>query len=257
MTLQFPHPAEKTEQRTLSPLFPSVLAALILIATVASASPATAECQTTDFLDSGTIQGMTVWKDTTLNIPPLTITVQRDVYGELLSSPMPMVALPMKNNRFTRGNMENRGMDSVDTCWSQYIRTSAPVHQAMIKSLVKSPVKAFTQVMRLPASSYNGKRHILKARLTLPEVVISPLDTTATLIGPVPEDQKSALSAGLNQADAKQPAMGESLSLFEGRPIVALDPYQNGLRGPLNEALRMDLTTTRALHSGNCPNGCP
>jgi hypothetical protein len=224
---------------------------LILLASVAPASSATTECQATDVLDGGTTQGMTAWKDTTLNIPPLTITVQRELYGELLSSPMFAVAPPMKNNRFTRGNMENRGMDSLDTCWSQDTRKSAPVHQAMIKSLVKSPVKAFTQVMRLPASSYNGKRHILKARLTLPEVVISPHEPSAGMIGPVLENRNADRSdgQGLNQAD--------TLSLFEGRSTVALDPYQNGLRRPLNEALRMDLTTTRALHSGNCPNGCP
>ncbi len=136
---------------------------------------------------------------------------------------------------------------------------NAPVHQAMIKSIGKSPVKTFTPVMRVPAAPYNGKRQIHNTRPTLPEVVISADDRIATIIGPVQENRKPGLSdeRGLNQAVAMRPSTGKSLPLFEGLPIVELKPRQTSLRLPFNESLRMNLTTTQALHGGNCANGCP
>lgn len=246
MTPQYPQAAQPVKQISASTMLPPLLAAVILIVTAVPASLAAAgECQINGPVYGGSFQGTPTWKGTALNIPPLTITVPRELYGELLSSPTLEFAPTMKNNRFTRGNTESRGMDSIDTCWSQYIRKSAPVHQAMIKSFGKSPVKAFTQIMRLPAFAYNGKRPIIKTGLTLPEIVISAPDTAVTLIGPVQENRKPSLSDG------------SSLSLFEDRLLVASDPYQNGLRPPPNESLRMDLTTNRTLHGGNCPNGCP
>ena len=49
---------------------------------------AAAECPATDLRDGGTIQGMPTWKATTLSILPLTLTVERDIYGELVPSPV-------------------------------------------------------------------------------------------------------------------------------------------------------------------------
>jgi hypothetical protein len=70
MTSYFAQKAQQAENRRLSPLLPSILAAVSLIATIDPASLATAaECQVTE--DGGTIQGMPMWKGTTSHILPL------------------------------------------------------------------------------------------------------------------------------------------------------------------------------------------
>lgn len=261
MLLQFPHPAVLTKYRRLSAMFPSLAAALIILASISPARlAAAAECQATYLSDGGPIQGVTAWKDTTLTIPPLAITAQRDIYGDTFSSPLLELAAPIQGQRFFRGTRENRGLGGIDTCWNQSLRKGASVQQAIIKSIGKGQAKAFTQIMRLPAfPSYNGKRLISKTGLTLPEIVISPEDKTAPLIGPVQENRKPGLSDGLGLTPdvALRSSSGDALSLFEDWPIISLDPHQNRLRLPLNESLRMNLATTRALHGGNCPHGCP
>ena len=62
MAPQFPHKAQQEENRWLSPLLPSILAAMSLIVTVDLASLAVAaECQLTE-KEGEMVQGMTAWK---------------------------------------------------------------------------------------------------------------------------------------------------------------------------------------------------
>jgi hypothetical protein len=259
MTSYFAQKAQQAESRWLSPLLPSILATVSLIAPVDPVSLATAaECQVTE--DGGTIQGMPTWKGTTSNILPLTITVERDIYGGLIPSPVPEVAPYMKSSRFARGNPEIQGIATIDTCLSQALRKSALFNPAMIRSVGKTQAKAHTQVMRVPALPYNGKRQVLTIRTTPQEIGISARYKTATIIiGPVQEIQKPVLSndRSVSQAVAALPSTVESPSLFGGQPFVALSPLQSALQLPDNESLRMNRTTTQSLHGGNCVSGCP
>ena len=93
----------------------------------------------------------------------------------------------------------------------------------------------------------------------LPEIIITPRDRTSSIIGPVQENEKTDQSniAGLHQAMAIRPSSSESLSLFEGWPIPTTDVLKTSFRLPVNESLRMNMTTTQALHGGNCASGCP
>lgn len=260
MTPQFTRNPQQVEIRQLSPMLPLILATVSLIATVNPASPATAaECQVTDPADGGTPQGMTTWKGITLNIPPFTMTVERDIYREFISSPLPEVAPYMNSSRIAWGNTENKAATTSDTCWNQSARKSALFNQAMIRSIVKIPAKGHTQFMRFPDLSYNGKRQVLKTRTTLPEIEISPRYNTSTVIGPVQEIQKPGLSNDrtVSQAGATLPYTVQSLSLLGRRPLAASNPFQSALQLPVNESLRMNLTTTQALHGGNCADGCP
>jgi hypothetical protein len=258
MTSYFAQKAQQAENRRLSSLLPSILAAVSLIATIDPASLATAvECQVTE--DGGTIQGMPTWKGTTSHILPLTITVERDIYGGLIPSPVLEVAPYLESSRIARGNTEIQGIATIDTCLSQDIRKGALFNQAMIRSIGKTKARAHTQVMRVPALSYNGKREILTIRTTPPEIGISARYKAATIIGPVQEIQKPVLpdARSVSQAVAALPSTVESPSLFGGQPFVALSPLQSALHLPDNESLRMNLTTTQALHGGNCVSGCP
>ena len=255
MTPQFTQNAQRTENR-----WPYILATVSLIAIVSSASLAAAvECQVTGLVDAGTPPGMTTWKGITLRIPPLTITVERDIYGEFISSPLPEIAPYMNSSRIAWGNTENKAAATSDTCWNQSARKSALFNQAMIKSIGKTQIKAHTQFMRVPALPYNGKRQVLKIRTTLPEIETSARDKTATVIGPVQEIRKPGLSddRAVSQSVATRPYTVESPSLLGGQPLVALDPFQSAPQMSVNESLRMNLTTTQALHGGNCASGCP
>ena len=92
MTSYFTQKAPQAENRWLLPLLPSILADESLIATVDSASlTAAAECHVTE--DGGTIRGMTTWKNITSSTLPRTITVERDLYGGLVPSPVLEIAL--------------------------------------------------------------------------------------------------------------------------------------------------------------------
>ena len=258
MTPHFTQKAQQAENRWLSPLLPSILAAVSLIATLDPASlAAAAECQVTE--DGGTIQGMPTWKGTTLSILPLTITVERDIYGGLVASPVLEVAPYMKSSRITRGNTENQGIATIGACLSQDIRKSALFNQAMIKSIGKTQAKAHTQVMRASALPYNGKRQVLTIRTTPPEIGTPVRYKTATIIGPVQEIRKPILSDGrsVSQAVAALPSTVESSSLFGVQPFVTLNPFQSARQLQDNESLRMNLTTMQALNGGNCASGCP
>lgn len=165
MTPRCTQKAQQAEHRWLSPLLPSIVAAVSLIAIVHPASlAAAAECQVTK--DGGTIHGMPTWKGTTLSILPLTLTVERDIYGGLVPSPVLEVAPYMNSSRIARGNTEDQGIVTNDACLSQDIRKSARFNQAMITSSGKTPAKAHRQVMKVAALPYNGKRQVLTIRTT-------------------------------------------------------------------------------------------
>jgi hypothetical protein len=260
MILQLSQNARQGENWWLSPLLPSILASVSLIATVAPPSlAAAAECRVTDLIDGDTIQGMPTWKGTTLRILPLTITVERDFYGGLVPDPMLEVAPYMKSSRIVMGKTENQGMATIDACSSQEIRKSVIFNHAMIRSIVKSPAKAHTHFMKVPVLLYNEKRQGLTIRTTPPEIGISVRDTAPTIIGPVQEIRKSVLSDNrtVSQAVATLPSTVESLSLFGGQPSVASNPFQPALQRPDNESHRMNLTTGQALHGGMCTSECP
>lgn len=198
-------------------------------------------------------------RHTEASILPLTITVERDIYGGLVPSPVPEVAPYMQNSRITRGNTEGQSIATIDVCLSQDIRKSALFNQALIKSIGRTQAKAHTPVMKVSALPYNGKRQVLTIRTTRPEIRVSARYKTATIIGPVQEIQKPILSdeRSVSQVVAMLPTTVESPSLFGAQAFVALNPLQSALQLPDNESLRMNLTTTRALLDGNCASGCP
>lgn len=250
MTPQFQQHAQHTELEYVSRTIPAIVGVTLLMglfAPVALASPA--DCQVVDLSHGGATESITSWKDTSLRTLPLTVTVQRD----LLPAPFLEAAPLLRSTRF------NRGISSENTCWSQSFRTNTVVNHAMIRSVGKGPLKSFTPVMRVPALPYNGKRQILQARTILPDMAMTPRDRTPRIIGPVQENAKvdQANIPNLNHAIAMRPSHGASLPLFEQRPILATDALQTGFRLQVNESLRMNMTTTQALHGGNCASGCP
>ena len=131
------------------------------------------ECPVTDLIDGSMSQGMPTWKETTLSILPLTITVERDFYGELVPSPVLDVSPYMETSRLVLGKSENQGMATIGACLSQDLRKSALFNHAMFRFIVKSPAKAHIQFMKVPVLLYNGKRQGLTIRTTLPEIGIS------------------------------------------------------------------------------------
>lgn len=247
MTPQFHQYAQQTELEHVSRIIPALVGVTLLMGLFAPAALASpANCQAIDLSRSGAIESLTSWKDTSL---PLTLTVQRDLLPALFLEAAPL----LRSTRF------NHGIGSGNTCWIQSFRRNTMVNQAMVRSTGKGSVKSITQVMRVPALPYNGKRQVLQARTILPEIIITPRDRTSSIIGPVQENGKTDQSniAGLHQAMAIRPSSSESLSLFEGWPIPATDVLKTSFRLPVNESLRMNMTTTQALHGGNCASGCP
>ena len=165
----------------------------------------------------------------------------------------------MKAGRIAWGNTENRGSATIGVCVSQDILKSALFNQAMSKSIDKTQVKAHTQSLKMSALPYNGKRTVTTIRTTPPEIRVSARSQAATIIGPVQKIRKSTLSdeRSVSQVVAAVPSTVEFPSLFGGQPFVGLNPFRSVLQRPDNESLCMNLTTTQALHGGNCRSVCP
>jgi len=258
MAPQFSWKAQQAEYRWLSPLLPSSLAVVSLIATVDPASlAAAAEYQVTE--EGGTTQGMPTYKGTASSILPLTVAVERDIYGEFVPYSVREIAPYMKTNRTLLGNTENQEIATIGACLSQDIREGALFNQTLMTSIGKTQVKAHKPVRRAFALPYNGKRQVLAIRTTPPEIGVHREYTPATVIGPVQGVQKPILSdeRSVSQAVAMLPTAVDSLSLFGGQYAAAVNPLQSALQLPGNESSRMNMTTTRTLHGGNCASGCP
>jgi len=256
MAPQFPHKAQQEKNRWLSPLLPSIFAVMSLIAIVDLASLAmAAECQLAE--EKGEmVQGITAWKGATSSTLSLTNTIARDIYGGLAPSPVQESA--SNNSRFGWGNTVGQEIAASDACVRQDIRKSARFNQAIINSIGKPQAKAHKPAMKVSILPYNGKRQVSRMRTTPLEIGISAHDQAPTLIGPVQETKYPILSEErrVSQSVAAPPSIGQFQS-FGGRPFVALNPFQSAVQMPDNESLRMNLTTTQALHEGNCANGCP
>ena len=258
MTPQFPHTTQQEEHRWLWPLIPSILAAGSFISTVDSASlAAAAECQAIEV--SGAIQSMTAWKGTRSSTLSLINTAEREIFSGFVLPPVREVAPYINKSLFAWGNTVDQEIAAIGLCVSQNIRKSARVSQTMIAPIGKAQAKALTQVMKVSALPYNGKRQVFKVRTAPPEIGVSTHQQVPTIIGPVQEIQKPILSYGrsVSQFSATLPSTVEFSSLSGGQPFVALNQFQNALQLPGNESLRMNLTTTQALHEGNCASGCP
>jgi len=258
MTPQSPRKAQQADKGWLSPVLLAIGGAVSFIVTVAPASlAAAAECQIIE--DGGMVQDMPTWKRSTPNIPPLTITVERDIYRGLVPSPVREVAPYMRSNRIGWGNTENQEIATIGACLSQDIPKSARFNQSLTASVSRMHPNAQKPVMKFLARPYNGKRQVLTIRTTPPEIGISVPYKTPTMIGPVQEIQTPTLSdeRSAGQSVAARTFTVESLPLSGSQPFDVLRPFQNALQLPDDDSHRMNVTTTRILHDGNCGIGCP
>jgi hypothetical protein len=221
---------------------------------------AAAECQVTDLMGTDTIGAMTTWKGTTLNVPPLTLTVERDMFGVLGPFPVVVETPSIKSSKIVWGNTESQLKATSEVCGGQPVRRDVSLfNQAILRSIVKTPTKTNTQFMKVPPLLYNGKRQTLRIRTTVPEIEISPRYQATTIIGPVMEIPKPGGSTDrtMSQTVTVPPSTVQSPSALESQPLLALSPFENAPQLPVNESLRMNLTTTHALQGGNCASGCP
>ena len=207
------------------PPLPFMLAAVTLITIVASAclAPA-AECQVTEA--GGTSQGLTNWEDTTLRSLPLALTVDRDLYRGLAASSVLEIATDMNSRRMGLGKTEDQEIATIGACLSQDVRESALFKRAMMTSLGKAQAKTDTQIMKFSALPYHRKKQVFMTRMTQPEIGISLRKRARTIIGPVPELQKSILpdTQSVSQPVAALPSTVEFPSPFGDQPVVAVYP---------------------------------
>lgn len=257
MTPQLPQKAQQKKNEWLSSVVLSTLATVSLIQIGGTSSlAAAAECQFPE--DRGTIQALATWKGCTLSILPASITLEWDTYGGLVPSSM-LEVVPMNNSRFPWGNTENQEIAPIGGCLRQDVRKSALFNQAMVAPSGKTQAKAQKQILKFLTLPFDGKRQIHMIRSAPLEIGISVRGKLFTIIGPIQEFQKPILSDERNasRSVAALPATLEFPSLFGGQPFVALNQIQDARQLPDNESLRMNRTTTQALHAGNCASECP
>lgn len=229
---------------------------LILLAPVGSSSAT--ECSTGFASYSLPAERMPEGTGTPPPLLPLTLTIHRDLYAGLLLSPIREAAPLLRSSRFGRVKLENRITGSGETCGSQYVPAQALVNPAVLTSSTKRASRLLTPAMKGMVLFYNGSRRNLKTRL-MPQENEMNARKTASMIGPIQEIDKPSQfgTAPFDQAIAVRLPQVDPLPLFQQRSIMAIDSFQTGIRPPGNESLRMNMTTTQALHGGNCANGCP
>ena len=249
MSPQFEQHATHPKLKDALPLIPAVAGAVFLMglfAPMTLASPI--DCQVADpSRDSVREDGMG-WKTTSLRILPLTSYVQQERYRDLLPGPL-LETLPLRNTHFPR-------IMSLDSCWKPASRKISRANQASI--IGKGSSKAVIQVMRVPAHQYSGKGQSLRARAILPEMTQPSFERNPGIIGPVQDN------VSVNHSSLQGPGLAIArssttitLPLFEAGTIGTTDAPKTSFRLPANESLRMNMTTTQALHGGNCASGCP
>lgn len=256
MTLRFLQYEQHEVYRRGSQAIPAFLGAALLWLTgapMALASPS--DCQTVDLTRSNTMERMAGAKQASFSPLSLTLTRQRDIFGELAPAPN-LDATPLtRSTRFARGNGEMPVIQNVEACEDQSSRKNTAVNQAIIKGTGKNRSKYSTQVMRIPTLPYNGRKLVLKTRTMLPDFTLPSRERAARLIGPTQDQATTNWSRIPNLTQG--PALGESVASFENHPVFAMDLLKPSFRLPISESFRMNLTTTQALHGGNCANGCP
>jgi len=259
MTPQIQQQTKQTETVCVSRMIPILLGTILLMggyAPIVLATPA--DCQYIDLVRENAIRDGSNSQDTSLQTLAPILTPQRNLYGPLGLAPVLKAAPHLRSSRFGRGDMENRDIKRLDTCWTQSFPKNTVVKQAVITATGRGASKGFMQVRRIPTFPYNGMRQVFQARAILPDSATIPRQAFPSIIGPVQEnvtvDQSNIPS--LHAAVAMGPSSNESLSPFGSRAILATDALKTSFRLPGNESLRMNMTTTQALHGGNCANGC-
>lgn len=185
--------------------------------------------------------------------PSFSLTHQRDIFGfgEFALTPSLQSKLLSKSAQFSRLDNPERTPPRVEGCGSQATRTKTPVNRAVIRGTGKDLPKYSMQLLSLRSLPHHGRRLVLKTRTTLPGLPFISRERTVGVIGPIqepPGEQPKILNL----------TQGPALSVpLETQPVFAMDPLRNTGRLPVSESFRMDMTTTQALHGGNCANGCP
>ena len=248
MSPQFEQHATQPKLKYVVPLIPALAGAVVLMgvfAPMTQASPI--DCQVADLSRGSVREGGIGWKTTSLAILPLTSYIQQDHYRDLLPGPL-LETLPLRNTHFQR-------IVSLDSCWKPASRKISRANQALI--IGKSSSKAI-QVMRVPAHQYSGKGQSLRARAILREMTQPSFEGNQEIIGPVQDNvsviHSSLLGPGLAIARSSTTI---TLPLFEAGSIGTTGTPKTSFRLPATESLRMNMTTTQALHGGNCASGCP
>lgn len=256
MAHQFAHDKQQTVSEAGFRAIPACLGVVLLwVIGSPMALASQIDCQTVDLTRSNTMEGIAGAKEASLPALSLTLTRQRDIFGELAPAPN-LDATPLTRSiRYARGNSEMTAIQNVEACEGQSPRKNAFANQAMIKGTGKNLPRYSTQLLSVRALP-NGRRLMLKTRTTLPDLVIPSRERTASIIGPSQEQAKTDQTTILNLAHG--PTLGGSLASSEDHPAFAMGSLGTSSRLPVNESFGMNMTTTtQALHGGNCANGCP
>ena len=247
MMTHFTQAAQQVERRWLSFLVRSLsLAAGIIVILQPASLIAAAECPVNK--DNQRIHGNVRWEGITSPIQAFSIAVAQDCFCELTPY--------MSGSRFISGKTDTPKMTMMTGCQNLHAGKTAILHQTTF-----SPIgKVISQKQSLKASTlpYNGKRQVLKIRMTPPEITPSAIHTPSTFIGPVQEIQKSILSdeGSMTQARALALPIDKTPSPFEVYPLGPLSLSQNIQRQPDAESHQMRLITSQALHGRDCVSDC-
>lgn len=226
--------------------------ALGFLATVGDKDAAAAsECPAMELAVPQPLLGRPTWRSSRyeMNLPP--ITSRRDGGAGFLASPACTLAPSLSESLIHGIVLQDQRIAPIRASGERGPRTNATVNRASILARKTAKTQSSISTVKIDVRPYSEKIHSLRARMTPIDIINKTGERPSIIIGPT--DQHSA-----NQTTAINlfPAVPVAQS---GRPPADLSNLlPNAMLQPrYDESARMNVTTTRAIHGGECAYGCP
>lgn len=225
--------------------------ALGFLATVGDKDAAAAfECPAMELAVPQPLLGRPTWSSRyEMNLPP--ITSRRGGGAEFLASPACTLAPSLSDGLIDGVVAQDQRIAPIRASGERGPRANATVNRAPTTGSRTMKTKSRIPTIKISIPPQSGNKHPLRARMTPIDIMAKTGERPSIIIGPT--DQHSA-----NQTTAINlfPAVPAAQS---GRPPVGLSNLLPNavLQLGYDESARMNVTTTQAIHGGECAYGCP
>lgn len=225
--------------------------ALGFLATVGDKDTAAAsECPAMELAVPQPILGRPTWMSRyEMNLPP--IISRPDGGAGFLASPACTLAPSLSDGLIDGIVVQDQRIAPVRASGERGHRANATVNRASIIARKTAKTQSGISTVKIDVRPYSEKIHALRARMTSTDIMTKTGERPSVIIGPT--DQHSA-----NQTTAINLFPAVPIAQSERPPVDLSNLLPNAMLQPgYDESTRMNVTTTQAIHGGECAYGCP
>jgi len=252
MTPLSPSRIEREHDHSLSLLVALILAALDFFPTIADRNAAAAtECPTAELAEPQPILKLSTRSSLSQRSLPPAISEQ-DSRQRLAASSACAPAPFRADGLITRARMRDQDIATPNAAVGQGFRADTTVNRASTTGTRTLKTKSRIPTIKISVPPPSGKTHALRTRTTPIQIEAGTGRRPSGIIGP--KDQRSTSQTTALNIFPPTPVGGS-----RHQPVDLSNPLRKVLPRPGydEESNRMNLTTTLALHGGDCAYGCP